>query len=188
MYAVIESGGKQHRVQEGEILRLEKLSGQAGDKVTFDKVLMMGEGDSAKVGAPYVDVAVEAEVIEQGRGDKIKIIKFRRRKHHRKQMGHRQDYTAVKIISIQEVKKASRVKPAKETPAKTEDVTAKPDAKKASENKTAKKPAVKKATTTENKTAAKKTASGKTETAAKKPATRKTTTKKPAAKKETGSE
>jgi len=101
MYAVIESGGKQHRVSEGEVLRLEKLGLDVGDTVTFDRVLMVGEGGGVRIGQPYVEgSSVEAEVLEQGRGGKIRIIKFNRRKHHRKRMGHRQSYTEVKITGI----------------------------------------------------------------------------------------
>ncbi|MXY91590.1 MAG: 50S ribosomal protein L21 [Gammaproteobacteria bacterium] len=101
MYAVIESGGKQHRVSKGEVLRLEKLELEVGATVTFDKVLMIGEGAEVKVGQPYVEgSSVEAEVLNQGRGEKIRIVKFNRRKHHRKQMGHRQWFTEVKITGI----------------------------------------------------------------------------------------
>ncbi len=101
MYAVIVSGGKQHRVEEGETLRLEKLEAATGDTVDFDQVLMVGEGENVKVGSPAVEGAkVSAEVVRHGRGDKVRIIKFRRRKHHRKQMGHRQWFTEVKITGI----------------------------------------------------------------------------------------
>jgi large subunit ribosomal protein L21 len=101
MYAVIVSGGKQHRVVEGETLRLEKLEVATGESIDFDKVLMIGEGEDVKVGAPYVDGGkVTAEVVSHGRGDKVRIIKFRRRKHHRKQQGHRQWFTEVKITGI----------------------------------------------------------------------------------------
>jgi len=101
MYAVIESGGKQHRVVEGEILKLEKLEAATGEEISFDKVLMVGEGESVKIGAPYVAGSkVTAEVVAQGRADKVRIIKFRRRKHHMKQQGHRQWFTAVKITGI----------------------------------------------------------------------------------------
>jgi large subunit ribosomal protein L21 len=101
MYAVIVSGGKQHRVVEGETLRLEKLDVATGESIDFDKVLMVGEGENVKVGAPYVEGGkVSAEVVSHGRGDKVRIIKFRRRKHHRKQQGHRQWYTEVKITGI----------------------------------------------------------------------------------------
>ena len=101
MYAVIESGGKQHRVKEGEILQLEKLEAATGEKVEFDKVLMVGEGESVKIGTPYVEGGkVTAEILKQGRGKKIHIIKFNRRKHFRKQQGHRQWFTEVKIVGI----------------------------------------------------------------------------------------
>ena len=101
MYAVIESGGKQHRVSEGEVLRLEKLKLDVGASVTFDKVLMVGEGAEVKIGQPYVEgSSVEAEVLDQGRGEKILVVKFHRRKNYRKQMGHRQSFTEVRITGI----------------------------------------------------------------------------------------
>ena len=101
MYAVIESGGKQHRVVEGETLKLEKIEVATGETVEFDKVLMIGGGDDIKIGTPVVAGAkVTAEVVTQGRHKKIKIIKFNRRKHFRKQQGHRQWFTEVKITSI----------------------------------------------------------------------------------------
>lgn len=101
MYAVIESGGKQHRIVEGEILKLEKLEAATGEKVSFDKVLMVGEGESVKIGAPYVEGStVTAEVVSQGRAKKVTILKFRRRKHHLKHQGHRQWFTEVKITGI----------------------------------------------------------------------------------------
>ena len=101
MYAVIESGGKQHRVIEGEVLKLEKIDVEPGKKVNFDKVLMVGEGAEVKIGAPYVKGGkVTAEVVSQGRHKKVKIVKFRRRKHSMKKAGHRQYYTEVKITGI----------------------------------------------------------------------------------------
>lgn len=101
MYAIIEAGGKQHRVQEGELLKLEKIEAATGSTVEFDKVLLVGTGADVKIGAPYVAGGkVKAEIISQGRHDKIKIIKFRRRKHHMKSAGHRQWYTEVKITGI----------------------------------------------------------------------------------------
>ncbi len=101
MYAVIVSGGKQHRVVEGESLKVEKLDVATGETIAFDDVLMVGEGESVKIGAPYVDGGqVQAEVINHGRHEKVTIVKFRRRKHHRKQMGHRQWFTELKITSI----------------------------------------------------------------------------------------
>ena len=102
MYAVIVSGGKQHRVKEGETLKLEKLEVETGGTVEFDRVLLVGNGDDIKVGAPVVDGAtVTAEVVNHGRHDKIQIIKFRRRKHSMKRQGHRQWFTEVKITGIQ---------------------------------------------------------------------------------------
>jgi large subunit ribosomal protein L21 len=101
MYAVIKTGGKQYRVMQGEILRVEKLEADVGAAVTFDQVLLIGEGEGITVGTPLVTGAsVAATVKAQGRGDKVRIIKFRRRKHHMKQMGHRQYYTEVEITSI----------------------------------------------------------------------------------------
>ncbi len=101
MYAVIVSGGKQHRVQEGEILRLEKLEVATGDTVQFDQVLLVANGDNVTIGAPLVSGAlVKAEVLSHGRADKVTIIKFRRRKHSLKRQGHRQWYTDVKITGI----------------------------------------------------------------------------------------
>ncbi len=101
MFAVIVSGGKQYRVQEGQTLKLEKLSAEAGSNVEFDRVLLVGNGDDIKVGAPVVDGAkVAAEVVSHGRGEKVNIIKFRRRKHHMKRQGHRQWFTEVKITGI----------------------------------------------------------------------------------------
>ena len=102
MYAVFQSGGKQHRVSEGQVVRLEKLELATGTTVEFDSVLMVVNGEDVKIGAPVVAGAkVVAEVVAQGRGDKVKIAKFRRRKHSRKQQGHRQWFTEVKITGIQ---------------------------------------------------------------------------------------
>ncbi len=102
MYAVIASGGKQHRVTEGEVLRLEKIEVGAGESVDFDQVLLVANGDDVKIGEPVVAGAkVTAEVVKHGRADKVKIIKFRRRKHSMKRQGHRQWYTEVKITGIQ---------------------------------------------------------------------------------------
>ena len=101
MYAIVATGGKQCRVTGGEKLRVEKLTAEAGDTIELDKVLLVGEGEEVKIGAPYVEGAkVTATVAANGRGDKVKIIKFRRRKHHRKQMGHRQSYTEIEITGI----------------------------------------------------------------------------------------
>ncbi|AJE20443.1 50S ribosomal protein L21 [Azotobacter chroococcum NCIMB 8003] len=102
MYAVIVTGGKQYKVAEGEFLKIEKLEVGTGEAVTFDRVLLVGNGDDVKIGAPVVEGAkVTAEVVGQGRHDKVSIIKFRRRKHHMKHQGHRQWFTEVKITGIQ---------------------------------------------------------------------------------------
>ncbi|MGY8871851.1 MULTISPECIES: 50S ribosomal protein L21 [Neptunomonas] len=101
MFAVIVSGGKQYRVQEGHTLKLEKLTAEAGSSIEFDRVLMVGNGDDVKVGLPTVEGAkVTAEVIGNGRGAKVSIIKFRRRKHSMTRQGHRQWFTEVKITGI----------------------------------------------------------------------------------------
>ena len=101
MYAVVVTGGKQYRVEQGSKLRVEKLAGEAGSSVTLDEVLMVGDGDDIKVGTPKLDGAsVTAEIVGQGRGKKVEIIKFRRRKHSMKRQGHRQAYTELKITGI----------------------------------------------------------------------------------------
>ena len=101
MYAVIESGGKQHRVEEGEVLKLEKLEAATGETIEFDRILMVGAGSDVKIGAPVVDGSkVTAEVVSHGRHEKIRIVKFNRRKHYRNETGHRQWYTEVKITGI----------------------------------------------------------------------------------------
>lgn len=102
MYAIIKSGGKQHRVVEGEVLKLEKIEAATDSIIEFDEVLLVGEGSDVKIGAPIVAGAkVTAQIVSQGRHKKIHIIKFKRRKHHMKRAGHRQWYTEVKITGIQ---------------------------------------------------------------------------------------
>lgn len=101
MYAVFQSGGKQHCVAEGHTVRLEKLEVATGETIEFDQVLLIADGETVHVGAPLVAGGkVVAEVVGHGRGDKVTIIKFRRRKHHDKKMGHRQWFTEVKITAI----------------------------------------------------------------------------------------
>ena len=101
MYAVIETGGKQYRVQEGDVLTIEKLNVEAGDKVEFDKVLVLAKEGDLKVGAPYVEGAkVFGEVVENGKGQKVIIYKYKAKKDYRKKQGHRQPYTMVKIESL----------------------------------------------------------------------------------------
>jgi large subunit ribosomal protein L21 len=101
MYAVIKTGGKQYRVAQGDRLRVEKLAGNVGDTVSLGEVLLVGEGDGVKVGAPLVSGAkVEAKIVAQDRGKKIIIFKFRRRKNYRRKTGHRQPFTALEITGI----------------------------------------------------------------------------------------
>jgi large subunit ribosomal protein L21 len=101
MYAVIKTGGKQYRVAEGDKLRVETLNAAEGDNIELDSVLLVGEGEAVTIGTPMVENAkVTAKVVLHGRADKIEIIKFRRRKHHRKQMGHRQNYTLLEITGV----------------------------------------------------------------------------------------
>jgi len=100
-YAVIKAGGKQYRVKPGEQVRVELLPAEVGAAVSFDEVLLIGEGDASKIGAPLVPGAkVKATVLAHGRGDKVRIFKLRRRKHFQKSQGHRQGYTEVRIDEI----------------------------------------------------------------------------------------
>jgi large subunit ribosomal protein L21 len=101
MYAVIVTGGKQYRVMKGETLRVAKLDAEPGSSIEINDVLLLGDGEKVTVGSPKVAGAkVTATVKAHGRLDKVRIIKFRRRKHHRKQMGHRQHYTEIEITGI----------------------------------------------------------------------------------------
>jgi len=101
MYAVIRTGGKQYRVSEGDRLKVESLFGEAGTDITIDDVLMVGNGESVNIGAPLVtNASVSARVVQHGRGKKVRIIKFKRRKHYRRQMGHRQNFTELEITDI----------------------------------------------------------------------------------------
>jgi large subunit ribosomal protein L21 len=101
MYAVIQTGGKQYRVKQGEVLKIETLTADAGQEVEFDKVLLIQSDDGLKVGQPFLNGGkVTATVMAHGRHPKVKIVKFRRRKHHMKQAGHRQNYTEIQITGI----------------------------------------------------------------------------------------
>ncbi|WP_226810900.1 50S ribosomal protein L21 [Candidatus Steffania adelgidicola] len=101
MYAVFQTGGKQHRVREGQILRIEKLNALTGQVVEFKQVMLITNGDEIQVGGPFIkDSMVMAEVVAHGRSDKVMIVKFRRRKHFRKLQGHRQPFTDIKITAI----------------------------------------------------------------------------------------
>jgi large subunit ribosomal protein L21 len=102
MYAVVSTGGKQYKVEAGETLRIEKIPGEVGSAVTLDRVLMVAEGESIRVGQPVLEnAAVQAHIIEQAKERKIIVFKYKRRKRYRRKQGHRQFYTAIKIDSIQ---------------------------------------------------------------------------------------
>ena len=114
MYAIIETGGKQYKVQNGDQIKVEKLNAEAGSAVVFDKVLVAGEGADIKVGTPYLEgLTVEGEVVESGKGDKVIIFKYKAKKDYRKKHGHRQPYTLVEIKAVAGEKAA----PKKEEPA-----------------------------------------------------------------------
>ena len=101
MYAVIRSGGKQYRVNQGGSLRVEKLAGEVGSSITLDDVLMIGGEGDVKVGTPTVDGAqITGTIVAQGRGDKIRVFKMKRRKGYRRTQGHRQDYTEIRVDEI----------------------------------------------------------------------------------------
>ena len=100
MYAVLVTGGKQYRVAQGETLRVEKLEAEAGSEIKFDNVLLLGDSDGIKVGDALNGASVTAKIVGHGRADKVRIIKFRRRKHHMKRQGHRQHYTEIEITGI----------------------------------------------------------------------------------------
>ena len=101
MYAIMSTGGKQYKVSEGQTIRVEKLPGEVGAPITFDRVLLLSDGETVKVGQPMLsDVTVTGHIVEQGKAKKIIVFKFKRRKRYRKKQGHRQQFTAVKIHAI----------------------------------------------------------------------------------------
>jgi large subunit ribosomal protein L21 len=103
MYAIVETGGKQYRVREGDILRVEKMEGEPGQEILLDKILLVGEGDGVRVGTPFLeDVCVRGEILAQRRDRKVLVFKFKRRKDYRKKQGHRQDYTGIRIKAIEQ--------------------------------------------------------------------------------------
>ncbi len=183
MYAVIKTGGKQYRVSPGDVLKVETLTAEVGTSINFEEVLMISDGEKLTVGTPLVASAkVAATVIAHGRAKKVEIIKFRRRKHHQKRTGHRQNFTQVQIQNIN-----GKGKPEKVMAPKTEEVIA--EAKEASlvaSKSTAQKPVAKKtaskAKASEKKPAAKKPVAKK-EAVEKKTVTKKATTKKASPKK-----
>ncbi|MCI2061227.1 MAG: 50S ribosomal protein L21 [Eubacteriaceae bacterium] len=124
MYAVIETGGKQYKVAEGDVITVERLEAEAGEKVVFDKVLFMGEGADAQVGTPYLDATqVFGEVVENGKGKKVIIYKYKSKKDYRKKQGHRQPYSMVEITGIGEDK------PKQAKPVEAEEAAPKAEAK-----------------------------------------------------------
>jgi large subunit ribosomal protein L21 len=152
MYAVFSTGGKQYRATTGDIIKVEKLDAEKGATVELDRVLMVGEGDEVEIGTPYLAGGkVTARVVEHGRGDKVKILKFKRRKHYLKRQGHRQYFTALEITGIV----AAETKPEKaaetEAPAKKAAGKKKTAKKKAAKKSAVKEAAVSKAETNESK-------------------------------------
>ncbi len=202
MYAVVTSGGKQYKVQEGEILRVEKIPGNLGSSVIFDTVLMVADGDKVNIGRPVLDDAlVEGHIVEQGKAKKIIVFKYKRRKRYRRKQGHRQQFTAIKIDSIKsktarapkkaepeaeakkEVKTAAPKKVEAKVEAKKPETTKAAVKKKEAEKPEAKKAAAPKPKKAEAKPKAKKEITPKAEakkTAAKKTTTQKTKTEKKA--------
>jgi large subunit ribosomal protein L21 len=171
MYAVFRSGGKQYRAAKGDVLRVEKIDGDEGATVSFDEVLLVGEGSDVKVGSPIVDgSSVSAKVVRQGKSRKVPVVKFKRRQNYLRQGSHRQFFTEVEITGIT-ASGARKAAPAKDEAAE------KPAAKKVAKKKAAKKKAAKKV--------AKKAAAKKAEAkpSAHKAPAKKTTTKKAAKKK-----
>ena len=160
MYAVFRTGGKQYRAAKGDVLRLEKIEADEGATITFDEVLLIGEGADVKVGDPLLaGSSVSGKVLSQGKTKKVNVVKFKRRQNYLRQGSHRQFYTEVEItgISATGAKKAASGKQAEEKPAAKDEGEAKPAAKKkAASKKTSKKKSAAK------KTAAKKKAAKKT--------------------------
>jgi large subunit ribosomal protein L21 len=102
MYAIVNTGGKQYKIQQGDVLRVEKIPGEVGSPVSFDKVLMFSDGENVNIGRPVLDnVAVKGHIVDQGKGKKIIVFKYKRRKRYRRMLGHRQQYTEIKIDSIE---------------------------------------------------------------------------------------
>jgi large subunit ribosomal protein L21 len=112
MYAVVNSGGKQYKVRQGQVLRVEKIPGDVGSPVTFERVLMFSDGENVSIGQPALeDVAVEGHIVEQGKAKKIIVFKYKKRKRYRRKKGHRQEFTAVLIDDIKaKAQKSSETK------------------------------------------------------------------------------
>ena len=102
MYAIVNTGGKQYKIRQGDVLRVEKIPGEVGSPVSFDKVLMFSDGENVNIGRPVLDnVAVKGHIVDQGKGKKIIVFKYKKRKRYRRKLGHRQQYTEIKIDSIE---------------------------------------------------------------------------------------
>jgi len=102
MYAIVKSGGKQYKIQEGDVIRVEKIPGDLDNPISFDQVLMFSDGENVRIGQPELnDVTVKGHIVEQGKGKKIIVFKYKRRKRYRRKQGHRQQYTAIKIDQIE---------------------------------------------------------------------------------------
>ena len=160
MYAIIKSGGKQYKVTVGQRLKVENLNAEEGSKVSLDEVLMIADGDKVEVGKPLTGKSVEAEVVSNGRGKKIKILKLRRRQNSRTRMGHRQAYTEIQITAIGGKVSAKKATPkkavAKKAPIKEDATAAKTAASKAPAKKAAAKKAAPKKVAAKAKAAPKK--------------------------------
>ena len=127
MYAVVNSGGKQYKVQQGQILRVEKIPGDVGNPVTFKRVLMFSDGENVSIGQPELeDMAVEGHIVEQGKAKKIIVFKYKKRKRYRRKKGHRQEFTAVMIDGIK-----SKAQKSSETTDETVAEAKKPETEKA---------------------------------------------------------
>ena len=180
MYAVFRSGGKQYRAAKGDVLRLEKIEAEEGATVSFDDVLLIGEGADIKVGNPLLSgSSVSGKVLRQGKTKKVPVVKFKRRQNYLRQGSHRQFFTEVEITAISGAG-AKKAAPKKAAADKAEDAPAK---KKATKKAAPKKAAAKKTTKKATKKAAPKKAAAK-KTASKKPASKKKAAKKTAAKKD----
>jgi large subunit ribosomal protein L21 len=175
MYAVVNTGGKQYKVQQGEVLRVEKIPGDVGSPVTFDRVLMFSDGENISIGQPVLEnVAVEGHIVEQGKAKKIIVFKYKKRKRYRRKQGHRQTFTAVCIDSIAPMAAKTEKPPQKAEKAQPEAAAAatEPEAGKIEAKETA--PKKKAAKKTEDKAAA----PAEETVAEKKPATKASATKK----------
>jgi large subunit ribosomal protein L21 len=151
MYAVVNSGGKQYKVQQGQVLRVEKIPGDVGSPVTFERVLMFSDGENVSIGQPALeDVAVEGHIVEQGKAKKIIVFKYKKRKRYRRKKGHRQEFTAVLIDGIKaKAQKSSETKDEPKEPEAEKAAPKKEEAKEAAPNKESSKKAETKATATQ---------------------------------------